>query len=217
MNEALIKHLQTTYPTVRIVMASKYIGPENFKSFLDAGIKDFGESRVEAFIEKAGSLSHLDITWHFLGPLQTKKVKKIINDIDYLHSLDRVKLAVEIDKRRNEPLRCFVEVNISGEPQKHGFSPAELPDFLNRIKDLENINVIGLMGMASLTRDKKTIAAQFGLLKTLRDNIARTHPGIKELSMGMSNDYEIALENGATVLRLGRILLGEAYEDEQKD
>ncbi len=208
VNQTLIKELQTNHPDVTIVMASKYIEVKDYQPFIDAGIKDFGESRVESFIEKYPSLKAYPITHHFLGTLQTKKVKKCINEIDCLHSLDRLKLAKEIQKRRDKPLPCFIQVNISNEGQKHGITPTRVPGFLEELKAYDNIKVIGLMGMAELTDDRDQIADQFDTLKQLLTRLKKAYPEIKYLSMGMTNDYPIALEKGATHLRLGRVLLG---------
>ncbi len=188
-------------------MASKYLGANDFTPFIEAGITKFGESRVEAFLEKLDVLNQHNVEKHFLGTLQTKKVKKVINDIDVLHSLDRIKLAKEINKRRNTVLPCFIQVNISNEPQKHGVEPRDLQAFLQSVSHLENVKVIGLMGMAELTKDKNLIQTQFNHLKTLKTTYESSYPDLKYLSMGMSNDYEFALKEGATHLRLGRILL----------
>jgi len=207
MNKSLIDYLKRQHPEVTIVMASKYLGANDFTPFIEAGITKFGESRVEAFLEKLDVLNQHNVEKHFLGTLQTKKVKKVINDIDVLHSLDRIKLAKEINKRRNTVLPCFIQVNISNEPQKHGVEPRDLQAFLQSVSHLENVKVIGLMGMAELTKDKNLIQTQFNHLKTLKTTYESSYPDLKYLSMGMSNDYEFALKEGATHLRLGRILL----------
>ncbi len=215
MNKPLVDRL-LGLQGVRIVMASKYLDADGIRAFYEAGIRDFGESRVEHFLKKAPLLEDLPFRRHFLGTLQTKKVKKIINRIDCLHSLDRPKLAKEIEKRRHEPLDCFVQVNISAESQKHGVAPAELENFLDHVRDLEKVRVIGLMGMAELTDDEERIREQFALLRRLRDEARTSYPDIRELSMGMSGDYELALAEGATILRLGRILLREAFDEQEE-
>lgn len=208
VNKALIEKIKSKHPDVTIVMASKYLDAKDYQAFIDAGIKDFGDSRVAAFIEKYPKLKHYPIRHHFLGTLQTKKVKKCINHIDCLHSLDRLKLAKEIQKRRKTPLPCFIQVNISKEDQKHGVAFSHTAEFLNQLQAYDKVDVIGLMGMAELTDDHEKIAAQFETLKTLFHQLKKDSPKIKYLSMGMSNDYPIALEKGATHLRLGRVLLG---------
>ncbi len=215
MNKPLIERF-LRLDGVRIVMASKYLDVEGIRIFHAAGIRDFGESRVEHFLKKAPLLEDLSFRRHFLGTLQTKKVKKIINRIDCLQSLDRARLAKEIEKRRDEPLDCLVQVNISAEKQKHGIAPDEIPDFLDFLSSLTKIRVKGLMGMAELTKDQDRIREQFALLRRLRDEARKKHPEIRELSMGMSGDYELALAEGATILRLGRILLREAFDEKEE-
>lgn len=208
MNKDLYQKIKTKYPEVDIVMASKYLTTlADFKPFLEAELYDFGENRDDAFTEKRDLLKDYPIKWHFIGTLQTKKVKKVINDIAILHSLDRLKLAYEIDKRRTSPLPCYLQVNVSRESQKHGFYPDELPNVIKKINALPNIQLVGLMGMAEETTEEMVIRSQFQLLKELRDKYQHEVPSLTGLSMGMSQDYHIALEVGTTVLRLGRILL----------
>lgn len=190
-------------------MASKYLEASDFKAYMDAGIHDFGESRVSPFLQKAEALEKEPITWHFLGTLQSKKVKKMIDKIDCLHSLDRLSVAKEIEKRRTEPLSCLIQVNISGEESKHGVAPGEVKHFINSLKSYEKIKITGLMGIAKRTDDDTVIRKQFRSLRLLRDDVMKNHPTVKELSMGMSEDYQIAIEEGATMLRLGRILIKE--------
>ena len=216
MNNRLLKTLKQNYPNVLIVMASKYLQTfTDFKAFLDAGVVDFGENRDDALKSKQVILQDYPIHWHFIGTLQTKKVKHIIDHIDVLHSLDRIKLAQEINRRRSRPLDCYLQVNISSEDQKHGFAPQQLGEAIEAVKPLQNIRLIGLMGMAEETDDESRIRTQFNLLKQLRDYYQKELPDLTGLSMGMSQDYHIALEVGATVLRLGRILLdgGTVWED----
>ncbi len=215
-NKALVNEIKTSYPDVQLIMASKYLKENEFSPFIEAGIHDFGESRVEALEAKLPVLQTFDVAIHFLGTLQTKKVKKIINQIDCLHSLDRLKLAKEIDKRRATPLKCFVQVNISNEPQKYGVPMEQVKSFLQNVQGYDNIQVIGLMGMAELTEDEAVITEQFQALKTLKDTLKKTYPNVDSLSMGMSNDYPIALKMGSTHLRLGRILLdGGAFNEKE--
>lgn len=193
-------------------MASKYLDSEAFTDYLDAGIRDFGESRVEAFLEKEDALRMHPIKWHFLGTLQSKKVKTMINRIDVLHSLDRMSLAKAIEKRREGTLPCLIQVNISGEANKHGVLPEATLEFIEKLQSYESIKVIGLMGIAMRSDDASVVRRQFRLLRELRDKAIKDYPQCKELSMGMSEDYTIAIEEGATMLRLGRILIEEGLE-----
>jgi len=207
-NITRIKEQLNDYPNAHIVAATKYIDDKKMRELYSYGINEFGENRVEAFIEKYENLNDLPIIWHFIGTLQTKKVKKIINNIDYLHSLDNLKLAEEINKRRTSPLKVFIQVNISDEENKHGLEIHEVPEFLLSIKQFENIEVIGLMGMARLTDEKEIIKSEFLKLTHLQESIKKNlNINITELSIGMSNDYLVALECNATYLRLGSVLL----------
>lgn len=190
-------------------MASKYLDSDAFQSYYDAGIRNFGESRVDAFLEKEAALKSLPVTWHFLGTLQSKKVKKMINKIDMLHSLDRLSLAKAIEKRREGPLPCLIQVNISGEASKHGVNPEDTLAFIEKLKGFQTIKVIGLMGIAAHSDDESIVRKQFRTLRELRDKARKHTPHCKELSMGMSEDYTIAIEEGATIIRLGRILIEE--------
>ncbi|MBN2540559.1 MAG: YggS family pyridoxal phosphate-dependent enzyme [Bacilli bacterium] len=190
-----------------VVAATKYGGVEDISELVELGISNIGENRVQAFLEKYEVLHDLDITWHFIGHLQSKKVKQVIDKIDYLHSLDRLSLAEEIQKHRNLPIKCFVEVNISGEASKYGLDPSEVVDFCAKMQNYDTIHIVGLMGMASLTDDEIIIENQFHLLSELKDQINKELDwDLDSLSMGMSNDYKIAIRQGATHLRLGSIL-----------
>lgn len=190
-----------------IVAATKYFTDQEMREVYQLGLHDFGENRVQNFLEKYEALSDLPITWHFIGTLQRKKVKKCIDKIDYLHSLDHLSLAEEIDKRRTSPLKCFLQVNISDEESKHGLSPKEVIPFIKKISHLTNIDLIGFMGMAKHTKDEQIIAREFQKLNDLQV-IVKEQLGLdlKELSIGMSNDYKLAIKHNATFLRLGSVL-----------
>ncbi len=199
--------LQAIPQSVTVVAATKYFNPMEMKELFETGITHFGENRVEALLEKQPQLVDLPITWHYIGTLQTKKAKKIINQIDYLHSLDNLSLALEIEKRRETVLPCFIQVNISDEPNKHGLNVDEVIPFIQSLHGFTKIKVIGLMGMAELTKDESIIHHEFQKLETLQQAIKDTlQLQITELSIGMSNDYLIALEHHASYLRLGSIL-----------
>lgn len=189
-----------------IVCASKYVDSISIRKMYNLGIKNMGENRVQAFLKKYDDLTDLDITWHFIGHLQTNKVKDVINKIEYLHSLDSIKLANEIEKYANKEVKCFIEIN-SGEESKSGISYDEALNFFNELKKYDKIKVVGFMTMAPNTEDKDVIKGVFMRLKNFRDSI---NPNLY-LSMGMSNDYKIALECGATHIRLGSILWKGEY------
>ena len=189
-----------------IVCASKYVLSDSIRKMYNLGIKNMGENRVQAFLMKYDELKDLDIIWHFIGHLQTNKVKDVINKIDYLHSLDSIKLANEIEKYSNKKLKCFIEIN-SGEESKSGIDYSDALNFYNELKKYSKIEVLGFMTMAPNTTDEATIKGVFMRLKEFRDRIDSN----LKLSMGMSNDYKIALECGATHLRLGSIMWKGEY------
>ena len=202
-----VKEIKEQLHNQTIVAATKYFNAAEMRELYNEGVTHFGENRVELLLEKQAQLQDVDITWHIIGTLQTKKVKKVINNIDYLHSLDTLKLAEEINKRRTTPLKCFIQVNISDEESKHGLEVNEVIPFIKEISTLENINVIGLMGMAAYTDDEAIISNSFIKLNNLQQDIKeQLQIELQELSIGMSNDYLIAIKHNATYLRLGSCL-----------
>jgi PLP dependent protein len=196
---------------IRIIAVTKYVSIERAKEAYMAGITDFGENRDEGFLKKYEALGN-EPTWHFIGTLQSRKVKNVIDKIDYLHSLERLSLAEEIQKRATKPVKCFVQVNVSGEESKHGLPPHEVIPFIEKLKEFPNIIVVGLMTMAPFTDNEQDIRSCFRGLKKLQEEIQALHipyAPCTELSMGMSNDYTIAIEEGATFIRLGTSLVGK--------
>ncbi|MCE5089459.1 YggS family pyridoxal phosphate-dependent enzyme [Staphylococcus devriesei] len=203
------KSESTSSPNV--IAVTKYVTIDRAKEAYEAGLRHFGENRLEGFLEKKEALPD-DVTMHFIGSLQSRKVKEVINDIDYLHALDRLSLAKEINKRANHPISCFVQVNVSGEESKHGIALDEVNDFIEQIKQYENIKIVGLMTMAPYTDDTNYIRQVFKQLREKRDeikNLALEYAPCEYLSMGMSNDYQIAVEEGASFVRIGTKLVGE--------
>lgn len=192
-----------------IVVASKYADPSTIKALYAQGFHTFGENRVDSFLEKYDMLRDYAIHWHFIGTLQSKKVVKMINKIECLHALDNIKLARYIEHYRRDPLNCFIQVNITQEETKHGLRVEEVLPFLKEIASFKKINIIGLMTMARAHDTEEQIRHVFLALKELLNRVQLEYPMIQSLSMGMSDDYEIALECGATHLRLGRILFEE--------
>ncbi|PPA72124.1 YggS family pyridoxal phosphate-dependent enzyme [Jeotgalibacillus proteolyticus] len=196
---------------VTVVAVTKYVTNERAQEAADAGFFHLGENRLEGLLEKKEVLTGQTV-WHFIGSLQSRKVKDVINDIDYLHSLDRLSLAKEINKRADGEIKCFVQVNVSGEEQKHGISPENIIEFIDQLSKYDKIKVVGLMTMAPHTTDEKILRKCFKDLSKLKETIHThgfLHAPCTELSMGMSNDYEIAIEEGATFVRIGSALVGE--------
>lgn len=182
----------------KVICASKYFDASQIRKLYHKGVYDFGENRVQDMLKKMDELSDLPITWHFIGHLQTNKVKDMINTIDVLHTLDRLSLAEFIQKYRKEPLPCFVQVNTTEEDQKSGITVDNLDQFLIEIKKYDKIEIIGLMTMGKDQDEIKTDQA-FALL----DQLASRHH-LTYRSMGMTDDYELAIKHHATHLRIGR-------------
>ena len=196
---------------VKIIAVTKYVSNDRAKEAIEAGILDLGENYDEGLIAKWEVLQDKP-TWHFIGSLQTRKVKNIIDKVDYIHSLDRPSLAKEINKRANKRMKCLVQVNVSGEESKHGLAPQEVINFIKSIQDYPNIEVAGLMTMAPHTDDQSILRHCFRTLKSLQIEVQQMkleYAPCTELSMGMSNDYAIAIEEGATLVRIGTALVGE--------
>ena len=196
---------------VKIIAVTKYVSNDRAKEAIEAGILDLGENYDEGLIAKWEVLQDKP-TWHFIGSLQTRKVKNMIDKVDYIHSLDRPSLAKEINKRANKRMKCLVQVNVSGEESKHGLAPQEVINFIKTIQDYPNIEVAGLMTMAPHTDDQSILRNCFRTLKSLQIEVQQMkleYAPCIELSMGMSNDYVIAVEEGATLVRIGTALVGE--------
>jgi len=191
---------------LRVVAVTKYVSVEQAQKVVSLGYNHLGENRPEGLIEKQEALQDENIVWHFIGSLQTRKVKNVINRIDYLHSLDRLSLAKEVEKRAEQSISCFVQVNVSGEDSKSGVSPSKLKEFIQQLAAFPKIIVIGLMTMAPKNADETAIRNYFKNLKELQVKVAQmrlAYAPCTELSMGMSQDYSIAVEEGATFVRIG--------------
>ena len=199
--------IKTIPGDVTIVAASKYVGADDIKILLESGIKDIGENRVDSFLSKYELLKDNDIKWHFIGHLQRNKATKVIDKIDYLESLDSLELAKIINSHRLSPLKCFVEVSINLEESKDGVPYYQAKEFIKELKQYPNIEVVGLMMMAIRHSEDESLRDQFNKLRLLRDEIEKDLDiKLPYLSMGMSEDYKEAIEEGATHIRLGRIL-----------
>lgn len=191
---------------VNVIAVTKYVDVVTTEALVKTGIQHIGENRVDKFLEKYQALKEYDLTWHLIGSLQRRKVKDVINLVDYFHALDSVKLAQEIQKRAEHPIKCFLQVNISGEESKHGFAPDELDDVLAEIAQLDKIEIVGLMTMAPFEASQEELQDIFSkthqLQKQLEKKQLKNMP-FSELSMGMSRDFEVAIANGATYVRIG--------------
>ena len=196
---------------VSIVAVTKGHGPEAVRAAVLAGLDVVGENKVQEAVAKQEQTADLPVRWHLIGTLQRNKAKQAIGRFELIHSVDRAELATELAHRIGEDRiqAILVQVNCSGESQKGGVEPNALPSLLDLIAGLPKLKVHGLMTMAALTDDEGQQRRAFSLLRQLRDTaVARGHSG-PELSMGMSGDYLVAVEEGATMVRLGTLLFGE--------
>jgi PLP dependent protein len=200
---------------ITIIAVTKYVSVERAKEALEAGITNLGENRSEGLLHKLEQINNNNVSWHFIGTLQSRKVRDIIDKVDYIHSLDRLSLAKEIHKRAKKKIPCFVQVNVSGEESKHGLSPDQVLNFIKNLEQFDRIQVVGLMTMAPFTDDEKLLRTCFQTLRDLKESIEQLHlpyAPCHYLSMGMSNDYKIAIEEGATHIRIGTKLVGKETE-----
>lgn len=212
--EEITQELNNVRPGIQVIAVTKQVSVERTNEAIEAGIRHLGENRPEGLLNKRQAISS-EASWHFIGNLQTRKVKEVIDQIDYLHSLDRMSLAKEIQKRATHPLKCFVQVNVSKEESKSGVLAEEAVAFVKSLEAFDKIQVVGLMTMAPNTTDETVIRNVFKGLKSLQLEVAAegmSHAPCTECSMGMSNDYKIAAEEGATFVRIGTALVGSESE-----
>ena len=203
-----VKQFIASLPSdVILVAATKYGDIDDLKELYSNGVFNFGENRVDAFLNKYEALKDLEIKWHFIGHLQRNKAHLVLDKIDYLHSLDSLELAKTINKYRLSPLDCFVEVSINLEENKNGVPYYEVKDFIKECLKYPNVNIVGLMMMAVAQSSEESLHNQFRKLKELKDNLEKElNISLPYLSMGMSDDYKVAVAEGATHIRLGRVL-----------
>ncbi len=206
-----IKEFLATIPNnITLVAATKYGDIDDLKQLYAARVSNFGENRVDSFLKKYEALKDLDIKWHFIGHLQRNKMHLVIDKIDYLHSLDSLELAELINKKRKSPLDCFIEVSINLEDNKNGVPYYAAKEFIKECLQYPKINIVGLMMMAKEDSSQEDLHNQFRKLKELKEEISKDlHISLSYLSMGMSGDYLIAIEEGTTHIRLGRILFNK--------
>ena len=198
---------------VGLVLITKNVSVEKIREAYEAGVRDFGENRVQELCSKQPGLPS-DIRWHFVGRLQTNKVKSILGGVHLLHSLDRLALAEEIQRqaeRKNLVVDALVQVNTSGEPTKSGFAPGEVLEAARKLLSLNRIRLRGLMTIGPLTDDESFVRSSFVALRNLREALQKkfSRENFSHLSMGMSSDFEIAVEEGATFVRIGTAVFGE--------
>lgn len=196
---------------VTVIAVTKTHGPEAVQAAVRAGLSAVGENRVQEALAKQNLLPQLQVEWHLIGTLQRNKARLAAGRFAVIHSVDRADLATELDRRHesDQPQRILIQVNCSGEQQKGGVEPDGLPALLEQIAALRKLRVAGLMTLAELSEDPGIPRAAFRKLRKLRDDAERQGHRLPELSMGMSGDYLTAVEEGATMVRLGTLLFGE--------
>ena len=214
--EAYQKLIDELNNKVTLVAVSKTKSVEEIKELYDLGQRDFGENYVQELVEKEKQLPK-DIRWHFIGHLQTNKVKQIASFIHLIQSVDSLKLLKEINKqaeRNNRVIDCLLQIHIAEEETKFGFSEDELTNNTNwgELHELKNVKIIGLMGMASFTNYTDKIRNEFKKLKSIFERLRQpqtTNHQLHTLSMGMTSDYKIAIEEGSNMVRIGSLIFGE--------
>ena len=202
---------------INLIGVTKTVGTEKIKQLLNAGVTTLGENRVQEFLPKYEELSKLPNPpeWHFIGHLQKNKVKYIINKVTLIHSVDSISLAQEINKQAEKigkVVNILAEVNIAEEFSKFGIPPQQILKFVNDLKDLRNVQLKGLMCVPPFVENAHENRLNFGKMRNLQVDILKESlysTKLKELSMGMSGDYLVAIEEGATMVRLGTALFGE--------
>jgi len=195
---------------VTIVAVSKSFPAQAIEEAAAAGIAHIGENRVQEAIAKIPSLRHLTVTWHMLGHLQTNKAKTALELFDIIQSMDSLRLAQALSRRAERPIPVLLEVNVAGEASKFGLSPPEVLQAAETMGRLPHLNVCGLMTIAPLVSDPEEVRPVFRELRRLRDAL-----GLAELSMGMTDDFEVAIEEGATMVRIGRAIFSERLHPER--
>ena len=194
-----------------LIAVSKTRSIEDINEAYNQGQKKFGENRVQEIVDKFNKLPK-DIEWHMIGHLQKNKVKYISEFISLIHSLDRLSLANEIDKngkKHDKSIDCLIQIKISKEESKFGLNTDELDSFYNELKNFKNINIVGLMGMATYTDDKELVNNEFKKMKKLFEKMKSIDSNIKILSIGMSDDYSLAIKNGSNMIRVGSKIFGK--------
>ncbi len=210
--------LQGDSRAITIVAVSKTQPPEAIRAAFAAGCRDFGESYVQEALPKIASLADMPLTWHYIGHLQTNKARDMARYFDWVHAVDRARAAAALAKARPEergPLNVCIQVNISGEATKGGVEPAQVLVLAREVAAMPRLKLRGLMGMASPTRDVTERRRQFALLRGAADEIRANGIAIDTLSMGMSDDFEDALAEGATMLRIGTAIFGARHQSQQ--
>jgi pyridoxal phosphate enzyme (YggS family) len=196
---------------ILILAVSKTRPAEDIRLAHDCGLREFGESYLQEALQKIEQLQDLDLVWHFIGPIQSNKTRQIASHFDWVHSVDRVKIARRLSEQRPDhlpPLQICLQVNTSGEASKSGVAPGELADLARQVHALPRLRLRGLMSIPAATQDEQLQRQAFARLRAELEGLRALAPGLDTLSMGMSNDLEAAVAEGATIVRVGTGLFG---------
>lgn len=199
---------------IKLIAVTKNVEPEKINLAIELGLKDFGENRVQDLLKKIEYINSI-ARFHMIGHLQTNKVKYLIDKVVSIHSIDSIKLALEINRRfgeRQKTIDAFIQIHTAKEETKFGISPDEVGIFLEQAQNLMNIRFVGLMTIGTLTDDEIEIRRCFSLLRKIKENYSNfktDNIDLRELSMGMTSDFDIAIEEGSTIVRIGTAIFGE--------
>ncbi len=199
---------------VTLIAVSKTRSAAEVRALHELGVNNFGENRVQEAAPKIDALADLNLDWHLIGSLQTNKVRQIFPKVGLIHSLDRWSLVKELERcalRFGTPARCLVQVNIAGEASKSGLAPGEVREFVQTVAaDYSHVQIHGLMTIAPLVDDPEQVRGYFRQMKSMSDELAAQAGGytMEHLSMGMSGDFQVAIEEGATMVRVGTAIFG---------
>ena len=199
-----------TEKDIRLVAVSKGQSYSAIKSAFDAGQKIFGENYLQEALEKKKLLENLAIEWHFIGPIQSNKCKLISENFSWVQTVDRIKIVNKLNQYRcpKKPLNICIQVNISEENTKSGISLNDVKQFAKLISNLKNLKLRGVMAIPSKTNENQNLVSQYRLLKKLYEDLKISYSSVDTLSIGMSNDYLLAIENGANLVRIGTKIFG---------
>ncbi len=189
--------------TIKLIAVTKTVSPENIRAAVEAGITEIGENRLQEALPKIEALRDLPVIWHFIGHLQTNKARKVVEHFSWVQCVDRQELAQKLSDAAREPLPVLVEVKLHEEPNKSGIGESDLPQFIDSLRKFGSLSLKGLMAVPPFFENTEEVRPYFGRLRRLADQF-----DLPEVSMGMSHDFEVAIEEGATMVRIGTALFG---------
>lgn len=197
--------------SVKLLAVSKTKPIEDIEAVAALGQTAFGENYAQEAVEKAQKLAHLGLQWHFIGPIQSNKTRPLAEHMDWIHTVERDKIARRLSEQRPSalaPLKICIQVNISAEPQKSGVIPEQIDALAALIEELPNLELRGLMAIVENTADTKKLGEQFAAMSAKFDQLKQRYPAVDTLSMGMTQDLELAIANGSTMVRIGTAIFG---------